>query len=200
MKRIAVLVSGRGTNLVALTQAIRAGAVPASLALVAADRDCPALHWAASEGYRTFLRPAREIGMEAFEAELLAALGAEQVDALVLAGFMRILSGGFVARYEGCILNVHPSLLPAFPGLDAIGQALRHGVRVTGVTVHLVDQGLDEGPIILQESVPLLPGETHGELEARVHEVEHRILPEAVRLLCQDRLEVHGRIVQITEG
>jgi phosphoribosylglycinamide formyltransferase-1 len=198
--RLAVLASGRGTNLVALAQAIEAGKVPATLALVAADRACPALHWAADRAYETFLRPAREIGMPAWETELLAALQSQRVDALVLAGFMRVLSGGFVARYPERILNVHPSLLPAFPGLDAIGQAVRHGVRVTGVTVHLVDQGLDEGPIVLQEALPILQDETQAALEARVHEVEHRLLPEAVRLLCLDRLAVHGRIVHITEG
>ncbi len=198
--RLAVLVSGRGTNLMAVHGAIGAGTLPAALALVAADREAPALRWAEAQGLETFFADARQIGMPAWERELVARLERAQVDAVVLAGFLRILSPDFVDRFTGRIVNVHPSLLPSFPGLDAIGQALRYGVRVTGVTVHFVDHGLDAGPIILQEAVALHPGESPEELETRVHAVEHRLLPKAVGLLALGRLDVQGRIVHITEG
>ncbi len=198
--RLAVLASGQGTNLMALAAAIASGEVPAEIAIVGGDREAPALAWARERGIATFFAPAREIGMAQWERRLLATMTDAGVDAVVLAGFMRVLSGAFVALFPERILNVHPSLLPAFPGLDAIGQALAHGVRVTGVTVHFVDQGLDEGPIILQEALPVRTGEGRDELEARVHAVEHRLLPEAVRLLSLGRLQVRGRIVDIMEG
>jgi phosphoribosylglycinamide formyltransferase-1 len=194
LKRLAVLVSGRGTNLMALDRAMRDGSLPASLALVGADREAPALRWAEAQGITTFFADARRLGMPAWEQELLAALEDAAVDAVVLAGFLRILSPSFVERFAGRIVNVHPSLLPAFPGLDGIGQAMRYGAKVTGVTVHFVDQGLDAGPIILQEALPVLGGET------RVHAIEHRLLPEALRLLVLGRLELEGRIVHIAEG
>lgn len=200
MTRLAVLASGHGTNLMALYGAISSGEVPATLALVAADREAPALGWAREQGLATFFADARQLGMPQWEQRLLMAMGEARVDLVVLAGFLRVLSPDFVGRFAGRIVNVHPSLLPAFPGLDAIGQALSHGVRVTGVSVHLVDQGLDAGPIILQEALKVHQGEPREELEARLHAVEHRLLPEAVRLLCLGRLEVQGRIVHIVEG
>ena len=198
--RLAVLASGQGTNLMALAAAVAAGQVPAEIAIVGGDREAPALAWARERGIETFYAAAREIGMAQWERRLLATMADRGVDAVVLAGFLRVLSGAFVALFPERILNVHPSLLPAFPGLDAIGQALAHGVRVTGVTVHFVDQGLDEGPIILQEALPVQAGARREELEARVHAVEHRLLPEAVRLLSLGRLRVRGRSVDIMEG
>ena len=198
--RLAVLASGRGTNLMALFAAIESGELPAAIALVAADREAPALGWAREQGLATFFAPARELGMAEWERRLLAAMAEAGVEALVLAGFLRVLSADFVERFPQRIINIHPSLLPAFPGLDAIGQALRHGVRVTGVTVHFVDQGLDAGPIILQEALPVRPGETREELEPRVHAIEHRLLPEAARLVCLGRLRVQDRSVDIVEG
>ncbi len=200
MTAVAVLASGRGTNLMALERAMAAGEVPGTLALVAADREAPALRWAGEQGLATFFADARQIGMAEWERRLLHALDASQADLIVLAGFMRVLSPDFVERFQERIVNVHPSLLPAFPGLDAIGQALSHGVRVTGVTVHFVDRGLDAGPIILQEALAVRQGEPRAELEGRVHAVEHRLLPQAVRLLSLGRLEVRGRIVHILEG
>jgi len=198
--RLGVLVSGQGSNLRALYAAIQAGRVPATVALVGADREAPALTWAREQGLATFLADARALGRAAFEESLGRALDAAQVEALVLAGFLRVLSPALVARYPDRILNVHPSLLPAFPGLDAIGQALAHGVRVTGVTVHLVSAELDAGPIVLQEPVAVDPAEGRAAVEARVHAVEHRLLPEAVRLLCEGRIRTRGRIVDIVEG
>ncbi len=200
MTAIAVLASGRGTNLLALHRAVEAGELPGSLALVASDREAPALRWAGDEGIKTFFADARQIGMVEWERRLLEALAASQADLIVLAGFMRVLSPDFVGRFRDRIVNVHPSLLPAFPGMDAIGQALAHGVKVTGVTVHFVDEGLDAGPIILQEAVEVREGEPRAELEARMHAVEHRLLPRAVGLLSLGRLEVRGRIVHILEG
>jgi len=197
--RVAVLVSGRGTNLMALSAAIESGAVPATIALVAADRPAPAAAWARGRGLDVFERPARAAGMADWEAAFLAEAQHRDVEALVLAGFLRILSPQVVARYRERILNVHPSLLPAFPGLDAIGQALEHGVRVTGVTVHLVDEGLDAGPIVLQEAVAVAPGEERASLEPRIHDVEHRLLPAALRLMCEGRLRVLGRRVTILD-
>ncbi len=198
--RLAVLVSGHGTNLRAIHRAIEAGSLPATLALVTADRAAPALDWAKGQGLATFFADARRVGMPRWERDVLAELDRQRVDAVALAGFLRILSPAFVDRFPGRVVNVHPSLLPAFPGLDAIGQAMRYGVRVTGVTVHLVDHGLDAGPIVLQEAVGIGPGESLEELETRVHAVEHRLLPEALRLLALGRLDVQGRIVHIAEG
>ena len=198
--RLAVFVSGHGTNLRAIQRAVEAGSLPATLALVAADREAPALDWAKSQGLATFFADARRVGMPAWERDVLLELDRQRVDAIALAGFLRILSPTFVDRFPGRVVNVHPSLLPAFPGMDAIGQALEHGVLVTGVTVHFVDEGLDAGPIVLQEAVGIGPGESAEALETRVHAIEHRLLPEALRLLALGRLDVQGRIVHIAEG
>lgn len=194
MKRVGVLVSGQGSNLRRLIETVRAGDIrEAEIALVAADRPCAALEIATSAGIAVFSEPAKSIGMEAWQQRCLSALHEARVECLVLAGFMRILDAAFIQRFEGRILNVHPSLLPAFPGRDAIGQAVRHGVRVSGVTVHLVDETLDGGPIVLQEAVPVHPDDDAERLGARLHMVEHRILPEALRLLCADRIRIEGR-------
>ena len=120
-----------------------------------------------------------------------------QVDLVVLAGFMRILSSCFIQRFPGAIVNIHPSLLPAFPGLDAQGQALRYGVKVAGCTVHFVDEGMDSGPIILQEAVPVEQGDTTQTLADRILHVEHRLYPRAIALFCEERLEIEGRQVHI---
>lgn len=198
MKRVGVLVSGRGSNLRRLIEAARAGEIAqAEIALVAADRQCPALEIAEEAGIAVFSDSAKSIGMEVWQERCLAALDDARVDCLVLAGFMRILDRTFIERFDGRILNVHPSLLPAFPGRDAIGQTLSYGVRVSGVTVHLVDETLDGGPIVLQEAVPVLPDDDAGRLAARLHDVEHRLLPEALGLLCADRIRVEGRRTSI---
>lgn len=193
MTRIAVLASGRGSNLGRLIEAARSGGLPVEVALVAADRECPALELARSAGIAIYGRSARVIGMEAWEQGCLEALRREGVALIVLAGFMRVLRGSLLHAYPRAILNLHPSLLPAFAGQAAVRQALAHGVRVTGATVHLVDETLDGGPILLQEAVPVLQDDDEESLTARIQEVEHRLLPEAVRLLAEGRVLVEGR-------
>jgi phosphoribosylglycinamide formyltransferase-1 len=199
--RIAVLASGQGTNFARLIEAEASGDLgEVQIVLLGTDRACPAADFAKMRGVPVYTADVKSLGMPAWERGFLAAAAEQGVVALVLAGFMRILSSSFVERYAGHILNVHPSLLPAFPGRDAIGQALRHGVRVTGVTVHLVDETLDGGPIVLQEALEVSPGEGPDELAQRVHAVEHRLLPQAVRMLAEGRLQLHGREVSILEG
>jgi phosphoribosylglycinamide formyltransferase 1 len=196
--RIAVLASGAGTNLQAL---LDDPAVGPMVALVLSDRrEAGALERARHDGVVTvFLDPALHPGREAYGRSLMAVLEAHDVDLVALAGFMRILSGPAVRTYEGRILNVHPSLLPAFPGAGAVRDALAWGAKVTGVTVHLVDEEVDHGPIVLQEAVPVLPDDDEGSLHARIQEVEHRLYPLAVRLLADGRLKVEGRTVHVLE-
>ena len=173
-KHIAVGVSGSGSNLRALVAAADRGAVGGEVVLVFADRACPALDWAAGQGIETALVPGGDDGT------LVETLESVAPDAVVLAGYLRLLGPGVLAAFEGRILNVHPSLLPAFPGLHAVRDALAAGVAVTGVTVHLVDATLDGGPIVAQEAVPVLPGDDETTLLERLHAVEHRLLPAAV--------------------
>ena len=199
--RIAVLASGQGTNFARLLRAAKSGEIgPGEIALLAVDRPCPALDIARKEGLAEYSAVAREVGLAEWERGLLARARECRVDALVLAGFMRILSPAVVSCFPQRILNVHPSLLPAFAGRDAIGQALRYGVRVTGVTVHLVDETLDGGPIVLQEALTVEPGGPEEELAQRIHALEHRLLPQAVRLMAEGRLTVEDRQVKIMEG
>jgi len=182
--RIVVGVSGTGSNLRALVAAGGRGELGGSIALVFADRDCPALAWAAEQGIDTALVPG---GDDAALAEVLA--GARP-DVVVLAGYMRIVGPRVLAAYAGRIVNTHPSLLPAFPGAHAIRDALAHGVTVSGVTVHLVDETLDGGPIVAQEAVPILAGDDEAGLRARIQAVEHRLLPRVVGLLAAGALTV----------
>ncbi|MGH7277616.1 MAG: phosphoribosylglycinamide formyltransferase [Candidatus Rokuibacteriota bacterium] len=200
--RVGVLASGRGSNLQALLDATRVPDFPARVAVVVSDRErAPALDRAAAAGVpAVFLDPKGCADREAFDAALLARLERHEVGLVCLAGFMRILGPAFVHRYAGRILNVHPSLLPAFPGLAAQRQALDHGVKVTGVTVHFVDEGLDSGPIALQSSVPVLAGDSVESLSARILTEEHRLYPEAVRLFALGRLTLAGRRVVVKEG
>ncbi|CAB1129255.1 Phosphoribosylglycinamide formyltransferase [Candidatus Hydrogenisulfobacillus filiaventi] len=195
--RWAVLVGGSGTNLEALLETrpdIRVELVVSHRAGVRA------LEVAARFGVPAeVLLPRRYPDREAYDRALLALLEARGIEAVALAGYLRWLSPVMVDRYAGRMLNLHPSLLPAFPGLDAIRQAWEWGVRVTGVTVHLVDNGHDSGPIVLQEAVPVPPGIGLEELEARIHAVEHRLFPAAVGLVDQGRIRVQGRRVEILE-
>ncbi len=198
---IAVGVSGAGSNLRALAAAIGRGEVPARIDLVFADRACPALAWAEEQGIETAVVPAarpRDAAGSAAEDETLAAtLVATGIEAVVLAGYMRILGPAVLAAFPRRILNVHPSLLPAFPGAHAVRDALAAGVAVTGVTVHLVDATLDGGPIVAQEAVPVLAGDDEASLLGRLHAAEHRLLPRAVSLLAAGALAVDGRRVRI---
>jgi phosphoribosylglycinamide formyltransferase-1 len=189
--RIAVLVSGAGSNMVALADAVARGELDADLAVVVSDvEDAPALDRATERGLATATVPFDRTDRPAWEARLADAVAAHDVDVVVLAGFMRILSGAFLARWPDRVVNVHPSLLPAFRGADAVGDALAAGVHVTGVTVHLVDELVDHGPILAQEAVEVLPGDTRESLHARLHAVEHRLLPRAVDLLARGQVRV----------
>jgi phosphoribosylglycinamide formyltransferase-1 len=197
--RVGVLASGRGSNLRALVEATRAGRVPAEVALVVSDRaDAPALAFAREQGIAArHLDPREHPTREAHDKAVIGALDAHRVGLVCLAGYMRILTGTFVRHFAGRLLNVHPALLPAFPGLHAQRQALEHGVRVAGATVHFVDEGVDTGPIVLQAAVPVEPGDTEATLSARILVEEHRIYPEAVRLFAEGRLAIEGRRVRI---
>lgn len=191
--RIAVGVSGGGSNLRALAAAAERRELGGELALVFADRACPALDWAAEQGIDTALVPRGD------DIALTATLEAVRADVVVLAGYMRIIGPEMLASFGGRILNTHPSLLPAFPGAHAVTDALAHGVSVTGCTVHLVDATLDGGPIVVQDAVPILPGDDAETLHARIRAVEHRLLPRAVALLLAGALSVEpdGRHVTI---
>lgn len=197
--QIGVLASGEGTNLQAIIDRVEKGELPAKVALVLSDRaGSGALGRARRHGLNhTALTAADFPDKDAFDGAVIEALRAARVDLVVLAGFMRILSPGFVRAFPMRIMNIHPSLLPAFPGLHGIRDALHHGVRFTGCTVHFVDEGVDSGPIILQAVVPILEEDTEASLLERVHEMEHRIYPEAIRLFAQGRLRVEGRRVRI---
>ncbi len=185
-QRLAVGVSGTGSNLRALTAAAGRDELGATIELVFADRPCPALEWATEQGIDTALVP------DGNDAVLADALDSARTDVVVLAGYMRIVGARVLAAHAGRILNTHPSLLPAFPGAHAVRDALRHGVRVTGVTVHLVDATLDGGPIVAQEAVPILPGDDEATLRARIQAAEHRVLPRVVALLVADAVRTGG--------
>jgi phosphoribosylglycinamide formyltransferase-1 len=200
MKKIGVLVSGRGSNLQALVDAARRGELGGEVGVVVSNVEgALALARAREAGIPAVFRDHRGKKREDFDAEVVEILRAHQVDLVCLAGFMRLLSPLFVHAFPGRILNIHPALLPAFPGLDAQRQAWEHGAKVSGATVHLVDEGLDSGPIVAQEAVPVLSSDTPETLAARILEVEHRLYPRAVRLLLEGRCRLEGRRV-IVEG
>jgi phosphoribosylglycinamide formyltransferase-1 len=194
--RVAVLVSGTGTNLQALLDDPVVG--PSIVLVVASTPDAAALGRARARGVPALVvDPGRFDTREAHDAALLAQLVAAGIGFVLLAGYLRILTAGVIERFEGRILNIHPSLLPAFPGAHAERDALEHGAKVTGVTVHLAGTELDGGPIVLQEAVPILPGDDERTLHARIQEVEHRLYPRAARLLLEGRLKVEGRKVHV---
>ena len=194
MTPLGVLLSGRGTNFLALAEAIQRSEVPGRIALVASDRsDAPGLDLARARGLETAVLPYRE-GRDRGEEVLEDLLSRHGIRHLVLAGFMRILSAPFVGRHRGEIINLHPALLPSFPGAQGIRDAWEHGVAVTGVTVHLVDEEVDHGPILAQEAVPVLPQDTLEALEDRIHETEHRIYPRTIaRWLREGNFSRKGR-------
>lgn len=197
--RLGVLGSGKGSNFVALAEACAAGQIPAEIALVLSDvPEAGMLARAAERGLRVeYLPPGRfrtKLDEEA-EAAYAARLREAGVDLVVLAGFMRILKGGFLRSFPGRVINIHPSLLPSFPGLEAWKQALDHGVKVTGCTVHFVDDGIDSGPIIGQAAVPVLDGDTAATLHARIQAAERRLYPAVVGALAAGRIRVEGRRV-----
>ncbi len=194
-----MLGSGKGSNYVAIANAITAGRVAAEVALVVSDvADAGILAQARQFGHAAqFLPPGKfrtKLDEEA-ERAYITALQTAQVDLIVLAGFMRILKGDFLRAFEGRVINIHPSLLPSFPGLEAWKQALDYGVKVAGCTVHFVDQGVDSGPIIGQHTVPVLPDDTAATLHARIQQAEHELYPAAVAALARGEVEVRGRQV-----
>lgn len=197
MKNIAVFASGNGTNLQAIIDNIRKGRLRARLRLVVSDKkDALALRRAKRAGIKTlFLDPKNFASRQAYEKELIARLKKEEVGLVVLAGFMRILSPFFIKAYKKKILNIHPALLPAFKGAEAIQDAFSYGVKVTGVTVHFVDEKVDHGPIILQESVIVSDAETLAQLEEKIHRVEHRLYTEAIGEVLSGCLIRRGRKV-----
>jgi phosphoribosylglycinamide formyltransferase-1 len=197
--RLAVLASGGGTNLQAL---LDDPAVGPWVTIVVSDRsDAHALERARARGVEAvFLDPAAHADRAGFDRGIIDLLRAREIDVVALAGFMRIVGPELVRAFEGRMLNVHPALLPAFPGTTSVADALAWGVKVTGVTVHLVDDEVDHGPIVFQEALPVLPDDDWDALEARVHEVEHRLLPAAVRALAEGRIVVDGRRVRVLEA
>jgi phosphoribosylglycinamide formyltransferase-1 len=201
LKKLGILLSGRGSNFEAIADSIQSGRLKAEIAVVISNRaDAPGLESARRRGLKTRLIPSKGRVREEHDAEVVAALKEAGVDFICLAGYMRLLSPEFVRAFPNRILNIHPSLLPAFPGLEAQKQALEHGVRVSGCTVHFVDEHLDHGPIILQKTVPVLDGDDEHTLAARILEQEHIAYTEALQLLLSGAVEVHGDKVVRTRG
>lgn len=198
-KRIAVLASGRGSNFQAVIDAIAAGDIPAvCVGLVTDNPGAYAIERARAAGIPvTVVEYARFPSKAAYEEALLAAMRNCRADLFVLAGYMRILGSAIVHEFSGRMMNIHPALLPAFAGLHAQRQAIEYGVKVAGCTVHLVDEGMDTGPIVVQRCVPILPGDNEATLADRILIEEHEALPLAVKLFCEERLEVTGRRVRI---
>ncbi len=197
MTRLGILLSGRGSNFQAIAQAIADGSLPgAEIAIVLSNfAEAPGLAAANVRGIPTRFLSAQGLDRIAYDQLLLAELASYRVDWICLAGYMRLLSPSFVEAYRNRIVNIHPSLLPAFPGLHAQQQAFKYGVKVSGCTVHFVDDGLDSGPIILQRAVPVLAEDDAESLAARILVEEHRLYPEALRLLLAGRCQLAGRRV-----
>lgn len=199
-KRIAVLLSGRGSNFQALADSVAAGRIPgAEIALVLSNReDAQGIVKARQRGLQTRVIPSKGLEREAYDKLVVAALREKSIDLVCLAGYMRLLSPYFVAAFPSRILNIHPSLLPSFPGLESQRQALEHGAKFTGCTVHFVDEYLDAGPIILQAVVPIQDDDTENTLSERILSEEHRVYSEAVRIVLEGRYRLDGRRVLIT--
>lgn len=198
-KRIGVLLSGRGSNFEALAESMSAGRIPdAEIAVVISHREgAPGIERARARGIDARVIPSRGLERDAYDRQVVAVMREKNVDLVCLAGYMRLLSPYFVKEYHGCIVNIHPSLLPAFPGLEAQRQALEHGVKFTGCTVHFVDETLDAGPILLQAAVPVRDDDTVETLSERILIEEHRIYSEAVRIVLEGRYRIEGRRVII---
>ena len=199
MKSIVILISGRGSNMESLLDAVDSGALPVSVAAVISSRaDAQGLTTAAKRGIPTQVVDHRQFPRrEDFDAALAEVIDALSPDLVVLAGFMRILSDGFVTRFTGRLINIHPALLPSFPGLHTHQRALEEGVRIHGCTVHFVTPTLDHGPVIIQAAVPVLDGDSESTLAARILVQEHKIYPQAVRWFAEDKLTLDGGRVRL---
>ena len=196
MKRLGILLSGRGSNFEAIAESITAGRLKAQIAVVISNRaDAPGLESATRRGLNAVLIPSKGRVREEHDAEVVAALKQANVDLVCLAGYMRLLSADFVRAFPNRIVNIHPSLLPAFPGMDAQKQALDYGVKITGCTVHFVDEHLDHGPIILQKTVPVLDGDDVATLSARILQQEHIAYSEGIALVLSGEYKVQDRKV-----
>jgi phosphoribosylglycinamide formyltransferase-1 len=196
-KRIGVLLSGRGSNFEALAESIVAGRIPnAEIAIVVSNRDgAPGIDRARARGIAMRVIPSKGLERETYDRQVVAVLNEHKVDLVCLAGYMRLLSPYFVAAFPNRILNIHPSLLPSFPGLESQRQALEYGVKFAGCTVHFVDENLDAGPIVLQAVLPVNDNDTEETLSARILREEHRIYSEAVRIVLEGRYKIEGRRV-----
>jgi phosphoribosylglycinamide formyltransferase-1 len=192
VKRLGILLSGRGSNFVAIADAH----LDAEIAIVISNRpEAQGIAIARDRGLNALVLPSRGVDRETYDAKLAAALDAANVDLICLAGYMRLRSPAFIIRSPQRILNIHPSLLPAFPGLHAHRDALAHGAKISGCTVHFVDEGLDSGPIIKQAAVPVLDNDTEASLAARILKEEHRIYSQAIALVLSGNFEIDGRRV-----
>lgn len=197
-KRIGILLSGRGSNFLAIARNAKSGALAAGIAVVISNRaDAPGLAAAAEMGLPAVCIPSKGLDRESHDALLIAELQRREVELVCLAGYMRLLSPAFIRAFPERILNIHPSLLPAFPGLDAQHQAWEYGVKVSGCTVHFVDEHLDHGPVIRQATVPVLETDTAGDLAARILAEEHKIYSEAIGIVLSGRYRIDGRRVII---
>jgi len=201
VKRLGILLSGRGSNFEAIASAIAAGSLKAEIAVVISNRSAaPGLQIARDRGLKAVAIPSQGLDRELYDGRLIEELQKHEVDLICLAGFMRLLSARFVTAFPGRILNIHPSLLPAFPGLDAQYQALHHGVKITGCTVHLVDEQLDSGPIVLQAAVAVSDDDSVESLSSRILAEEHRIYSEAIGIILEGNYKVQGRRVLRAPG
>lgn len=200
MKNIAVFASGRGTNFSAIIKAVKKGLIKANLSILVCDNpSAAAIQKAKRAGIEVLLVKRDDFpSRKDFENKISFHLEKSKIDLIVLAGFMRILSPEFVRRYKDMILNIHPSLLPAFKGKQAIKDAFDYGVKTSGVTVHFVDEKMDHGPIILQKAVSIEQEDTLESLEAKIHKIEHQLYPEAIKLFAEDRLKTTGRKIHIS--
>jgi phosphoribosylglycinamide formyltransferase-1 len=200
-RRIGVLLSGRGSNFEALADGVKTGRIPdAQIAMVVSNRDgAPGIDKARQRNIAARVIPSKGLEREAYDRQVVAVLQEHKVDLVCLAGYMRLLSPYFVAAFPNRILNIHPSLLPSFPGLESQRQALEYGVKFAGCTVHFVDENLDAGPIVLQSVVPVRDDDTEATLSARILAEEHRIYSEAVRIVLEGRYKIEGRRVILTE-
>jgi phosphoribosylglycinamide formyltransferase 1 len=198
VRRLGILISGRGSNFEAIAANIDRGALDAEITVVIANRtQAPGLEIARSRGLNAICLPSRGLDREVYDRLVVEELQKNQVELLCLAGYMRLLSAGFIRQFPNRILNIHPSLLPSFPGLDAQHQALSHGVKISGCTVHFVDEELDAGPIILQSAVPVQDDDTADSLSARILREEHRIYSEAIAIVLSGKYTISGRRVLV---
>jgi phosphoribosylglycinamide formyltransferase-1 len=197
---IAVFASGRGTNFSAIARAVKKGKIKANLSLLICDNPkAPVLAKAKRAGVKIALIKREDFASrQEFETEIIRRLEENKIDLVVLAGFMRVLGSGLINSYRNKIINIHPALLPSFKGSEGIKDAFEYGVKVTGVTVHFVDEKMDHGPIILQAALKIEESDSQDALEAKIHKIEHKLYPEAIRLFIEGKIKVEGRKVKVT--